>query len=64
MIKAKCICHKETNLSSYKLILIDNILLYREYYGKCTCGNNVLFEDWNESDQIYLDCPELLKYLK
>jgi hypothetical protein len=63
MIRAKCKCQRETYLSNYKLKLIESILLYREYFGKCICGELILFEDWNESDQIYLDCPDLLLYL-
>lgn len=64
MIIANCKCQNRINLSRYKLILIDNILLYREYYGTCVCGENILFEDWDELDQIYLDCPDLLLYIK
>jgi len=57
-----CICGNKLELLNYRLIELNGMLIYREYFSICTCSNVVLVEDLREEDQIYLDCPDLLKY--
>lgn len=64
MIKANCYCGRYVYLKTYTFVKHDELLLYRLYSGICYCGQHIEKEDWNEVDQIYLDCPELMGYLK
>jgi hypothetical protein len=63
MTNAHCTCGNNVKLQMYKLIKHDALLLYRLYFGNCICGEFVEKEEWNEFDQVYLDCPELMEFL-